>query len=90
MFVKYVDAWLWFEPLLESHRYGIARTAGALGEVGEYVTQAASTGGFDRENAHLTRSRVVLDEEAWDVLATRLDEMLELIDDLGRKPQCPR
>lgn len=58
--------------------------AGALAEIGEYVTRAAAFGGFDRENAHIARSQVTLDEEAWDVLAARFKEMLELVDELER------
>jgi DNA-binding transcriptional ArsR family regulator len=58
--------------------------AALLEEVGGFVTQAAAGGGFDHHNAHLTRSRLVLDEEAWDVLAAKLDEVLDLIDELQK------
>ena len=61
------------------------RLVGAfLKEVGEFVTQAAAGGGFNRDNAHLTRTRPVLDKEAWDVLAAKLDEVLDLIDELQK------
>jgi DNA-binding transcriptional ArsR family regulator len=60
-----------------------------LEEVGEYVTTAAGMGGFERDNAHLTRSRVVLDEEAWDILVSKMDELLELITEL-EKESAPR
>jgi DNA-binding transcriptional ArsR family regulator len=63
--------------------------AAVLEEVGGYVTQAAATGGFDRASAHLTRSRLVLDGEAWDVLAAKLDDVLDLIDQL-RKDSAKR
>jgi DNA-binding transcriptional ArsR family regulator len=56
--------------------------AATLEEVGVLVTQAAAGGGFNRDNAHLTRTRLVLDKEAWDVLAAKLDEVLDLIDEL--------
>jgi DNA-binding transcriptional ArsR family regulator len=56
--------------------------AALLEDIGGSVTQAAGTGGFDRHNAHLSRTRLVLDEEAWDVLAAKLEEVLELVDDL--------
>jgi DNA-binding transcriptional ArsR family regulator len=52
-----------------------------LEDVGGYVTQAAATGGFNRDNAHLSRSRPVLDAEGWDLLAAKMDEMLEFIDE---------
>jgi DNA-binding transcriptional ArsR family regulator len=63
--------------------------AGTLEEIGEYVTLAAATGGFERDNAHLTRTRVVLDEEAWDTLAEKLDEVLALMHKL-EKESAPR
>jgi DNA-binding transcriptional ArsR family regulator len=59
--------------------------AAVLEDIGGYVTEAASTGGFDRDNAHLTRSRVVLDEQSWDELSGKLDEVLQLIDDLEKQ-----
>jgi DNA-binding transcriptional ArsR family regulator len=63
--------------------------AGILEEVGEHVTSAAATGGFERDNAHLTRTRVVLDKPAWDKLAAKLDEVLELVHEL-EKESAPR
>lgn len=59
--------------------------AALLEDVGEYVTQAAATGGFEHRNAHLSRSRLVLDEEAWDFLATKLEELFEQLDELQQK-----
>ena len=56
--------------------------SGVLQDIGGYVTEAASTGGFDRDNAHLTRSRVVLDEKGWDDLADTLLEVLKRLDEL--------
>jgi DNA-binding transcriptional ArsR family regulator len=59
--------------------------ATALEEVGDFVTGAAAMGGFERRNAHLTRSRVVLDEEAWETMAAKLDELVELTDQLEKE-----
>jgi DNA-binding transcriptional ArsR family regulator len=56
--------------------------AAALEDVGGHVTQAAATGGFNRSNAHLTRTHVVLDEQAWDVLSARLLDLLHGIEEL--------
>jgi DNA-binding transcriptional ArsR family regulator len=42
--------------------------AAALAEVGREVGDAAATGGFDHEDMHLSRSRLVLDQQAWDEL----------------------
>jgi DNA-binding transcriptional ArsR family regulator len=50
-------------------------TANLLEDIGSSVTKAAASGGFDRSNSHLTRSRLVLDGQAWDVLAERLEEL---------------
>jgi DNA-binding transcriptional ArsR family regulator len=55
-----------------------AVVASALEQVGADVNRAASIGGFNRSNAHLTRTNVVLDAEAWDVLADRLLEVMDL------------
>jgi DNA-binding transcriptional ArsR family regulator len=59
--------------------------AAALEEIGSYVTGAAVVGGFRADNARLTRSRLVLDTEAWDVIAERLKEVLELGDRLQKE-----
>jgi DNA-binding transcriptional ArsR family regulator len=59
--------------------------AAALEEIGGYVTGAAKAGGFRAPNARLTRSRLVLDQEAWDVMAERLKEVLELGDRLQKE-----
>jgi DNA-binding transcriptional ArsR family regulator len=58
--------------------------AAVIEEIGGYVTEAAGTGGFDHHNAHLSRSRLVLDEEAWDFLAAKLEELFEQLDDLQK------
>jgi DNA-binding transcriptional ArsR family regulator len=58
-----------------------AMVAAALGEVGRSVTEAAAMGGFDSEDAHLTRTRLTLDREGWEELAGK---MLELLGDVDR------
>ena len=54
-----------------------AMVASALGEVGRSVGDAATVGGFDRQDAHLTRTRLVLDEKGWTELAGALGKVLE-------------
>lgn len=54
-----------------------AMAAAALDEVGRTVTEAAATGGFDREDAHLTRTPLVLDERGWQELGKALASLLE-------------
>jgi DNA-binding transcriptional ArsR family regulator len=59
--------------------------AGLLEDIGGYVTQAAETGGFEHHNAHLSRTRLLLDDEAWNLLAARLKEVLDLVDELQKQ-----
>jgi DNA-binding transcriptional ArsR family regulator len=48
-----------------------------LNEIGRDVTDAAAAGGFDHENSHLSRLRLVLDQQAWDELAGVLKDALK-------------
>jgi hypothetical protein len=50
--------------------------AAALEEVGRDVSDAAATGGFDQEDMHLSRLRLVLDQQAWDEMAGLLEQAL--------------
>lgn len=54
-----------------------AMVASALGEVGRSVYEAAAAGGFDRPDAHLTRTRLRLDERGWIELGETLMKLLE-------------
>jgi DNA-binding transcriptional ArsR family regulator len=40
-----------------------------LSQMGEFVTQSATAGGFERADAHLTRTALSLDEKGWAELA---------------------
>jgi len=57
--------------------------ATALADVGRSVTEAAATGGFDRDDAHLTRTRLVLDEQGWNELAETLHDVLAKAERIG-------
>ncbi len=46
-----------------------------LGEIARDVEQAAETGGFDRERVHLSRTSLLLDQEAWDELSALLADV---------------
>jgi DNA-binding transcriptional ArsR family regulator len=48
-----------------------------LSEVAKDLRGAGKAGGFDRENMHLTRNALVLDERGWDELSTLLDGLVE-------------
>ena len=43
--------------------------ASALSQIGEFATQSAAAGGFDRPEANLQRHTLHLDDEAWTALA---------------------
>ena len=49
-----------------------------LKDVGEYVTAAAATGGFNRSTAMLARQRLVFDQESWDRVSAKADELIDL------------
>jgi DNA-binding transcriptional ArsR family regulator len=51
--------------------------AAALDEIGRDVGDAASTGGFECEDMHLSRSRLLLDQKAWDELSGLLEHAMD-------------
>jgi DNA-binding transcriptional ArsR family regulator len=64
-------AWAETPPIVKQALVG-PMAEGAL----EDIVKASQGGGFDRSNAHLTRSPVKLDEEGWNASATVLEETL--------------
>ena len=56
--------------------------ASILSQIGEYATQSAAAGGFDRADAHFTRTPLRLDEAGWTAVAAAsrrwLDEVAEI------------
>jgi len=59
---------------------GIAKRAildSALHEIGQDIGRNAVLGGFDRSDAHLTRTNLMLDVQAWRVLADELQRLRE-------------
>lgn len=71
-----VEAWAQTPSLIKE-----SAVAEWLKDVGEYVTSAAATGGFNRGDAWLGRSRLVFDQEAWDRVSAKLTEVLELAEE---------
>jgi hypothetical protein len=59
-------------------------TAEWVEDVGAYVSNAAASGGFNRFNAHMSRSRVTLDKEGWDFIADQLEALLAAVDEAER------
>jgi DNA-binding transcriptional ArsR family regulator len=54
-----------------------AMVAAALDQLLRYVTSAATLGGFDRGNAHISRTALTLDEQGFAELGQLLRELLE-------------
>jgi DNA-binding transcriptional ArsR family regulator len=52
-----------------------AMVTSALQEIGRSVGQAAGLGGFERTDAHLTRTRLTLDEKGWNELSVALAKL---------------
>jgi DNA-binding transcriptional ArsR family regulator len=46
-----------------------------LGDIARDLTGAAKAGGFDRDNMHLSRAALLLDQQAWDELSALLAEV---------------
>src|SRR5256714_4151809 len=57
--------------------------AGWAQQVGAHVSAGVNEGGFDREDAHLTRNPFTLDEKGWKAIAKELSRTLERIEKLG-------
>lgn len=47
-----------------------------LSQAGQYAAQSAAAGGFDRADAHATRTALKLDEEGWTALAKATQQWL--------------
>jgi DNA-binding transcriptional ArsR family regulator len=59
------DAWSDLAPVAKQRML-----SAMLQQIGQYVTGSAAAGGFDRSEAHMTRSALRLDERGWQQLAT--------------------
>ena len=59
------DAWSDLAPVAKQRML-----SAMLQQIGQYVTGSAAAGGFDRSEAHMTRSTLRLDERGWQQLAT--------------------
>jgi DNA-binding transcriptional ArsR family regulator len=49
----------------------------ALTDIARELRGAAKTGGFDRENIHVSRLSLMLDQEAWDELSALLSDVMD-------------
>ena len=58
------DAWSGLAPVAKQRML-----SAMLQQIGQYVTSSAAAGGFDRSEAHMTRTGLRLDERGWQQLA---------------------
>ena len=76
------EAWAKVPPIVKQ-----AIVGAALSEIGRAVTAAATRGGFDRRNAHLTRTRLMLDERGFAELAGELARTVERAEQINGESQ---
>src|SRR5205085_11016068 len=57
-----------------------AMTGAAVEQILEHVHGSAARGGFDRPDAHLSRSDVTLDERGWKEMSSELEATLKRLD----------
>lgn len=76
------DAWARTPSIVKQ-----AMVRAVLSQVAEHVNAAANSGGFEREDAHLTRSPMVLDAEGWHEVAGRLDALLKDFEDIAARAE---
>ncbi|HEX4009577.1 MAG TPA: winged helix-turn-helix domain-containing protein [Solirubrobacteraceae bacterium] len=62
--------------------------ASILSQIGEYATQSAAAGGFDRADAHFTRTPLRLDEEGWSAMAAATKEWLAQVAQIETETQA--
>jgi len=75
------DVWAQATPIAKQ-----VVVSSALQVIEAYV--AAAAGGFDRREAHLTRTPLQLDDEGWQELSRLLDEFEEAAFELGRRTKA--
>jgi hypothetical protein len=54
----------------------------SLQQITGFINAAAAQGGFDRGDAHMSRTVVALDEQGWKELAGELARLMERVDEL--------
>jgi DNA-binding transcriptional ArsR family regulator len=59
-----------------------AMVGASLQQITGFINAAAAQGGFDRGDAHMSRTVVALDEQGWKELAGELARLMERVDEL--------
>lgn len=68
------DAWAGASPLTKQ-----VFASAALSQIAQFADQSAMAGGFERRDAHMTRSAFKVDEQGWSALAEASKRWLEEI-----------
>jgi DNA-binding MarR family transcriptional regulator len=79
----YDDVWARIPAIVKRAIIG-----GRLAQLGKELTAAAERGGFDREDIHLTRTRLSLTPEGWRTVARELSDLLGRLDRLGAEERA--
>jgi DNA-binding transcriptional ArsR family regulator len=74
------DAWEQAPPVAKQ-----AAVDAALQQIYDYGRASNAAGGFDRRDAHITRTALRLDAEGWDKLARSLRRVLEEVAEIERE-----
>lgn len=61
-----------------------AMVSATLTQLADHVNQAAAGGGFERSDAHLSRTPVVLDAHGWSEVAERLDALMAELETISQ------
>jgi DNA-binding transcriptional ArsR family regulator len=69
------EAWEALSPIAKQRML-----SAMLQQIGEYASGSAAVGGFDRPDAHITRTALELDERAWSQLAAATKKWLRDVD----------
>jgi DNA-binding transcriptional ArsR family regulator len=72
------EAWSQMPTLVKKGMVGAA-----LNNISEQVNAASLAGGFERDDAHLTRSPLVLDVQGYNEVAVRLEKLLVDLERIG-------
>jgi DNA-binding transcriptional ArsR family regulator len=64
-----------------------ATVAAALEEIGTHVSAAASGGGFEQAESHISRNPVLVDQKGWKALARELDALMPRIQKIQAESQ---
>jgi DNA-binding transcriptional ArsR family regulator len=74
------EAWRNTSPIAKH-----AMIASVLSQIGQYVTQSAAGGGFDRGDAHFTRTALKLDQDGWSEMVQATRQWLEQVQDIEER-----